>query len=785
MGDLVHSLRKFSHPQLNNLFYNQIKDNELQNLVLDALPLLKTDAGITLMKDLIDSKKLPGDILDIWFSTLPYYHNPTRSMLVTAASFLNGNDIEQPRKSALMGVAAMVNTFCRSYDNCQDLPEVQEIILAYESKLGSQCMASGQDEEDQIILSLKALKTIGHLIRAQDVLEKCYTEYSNSMYVRLASLDTIQKLSCGGSHSFYPKLFSTFSNTALDSELRIGAYLALMSCPARSTVNVVKHVLTAEPVNQVGSFVWTHLTNIQESKSLSPYKKYLKTLVGSEFLQNKWKTDVRKFSRYFESSYYSDQLNIGATVDGQLVFSQESYIPRSAMVNLTANVFGENINLFEVGARGEQFEDLVENMFGPDGYFREDSFHKLLQNLRKKRNVDPGVISEFQSTFNNDLNDPTPRGNLYMKMFGRDLHYSSFNGLNDLMSNLASVWPMSLFGQGVFDNNQNLNYERSTIFLDGKIEIPTVAGLPLNLAVNGTSSVSLISKHNIDMANLFTTGTASATMEFIPKATIQITGTMSVDAKFAKAGLKSVSKLHTSTYFDGKINMDGWKLLEAEMNMPQDTIDVLDVSVDFFSLQNNEYAVIKSKNEPKKYNGCTPNALNNIFGMKMCGSVLYHENDQDNLDVYFAGPFALSMNLQKTDVFSKYTFQYTWTSDPTDSNNEKLTAVFDTPGSRINRRSSLDFKYNKHTYQYMALDMEMPVHNIGANLVYDWTVNKKLAKAALTKDGKMIGSFYYILKDSGSNVLDSEAILTYQTQEIINWKGNFVFTDTKKTVMCH
>ena len=77
----------------------------------------------------------------------------------------------------------------------------------------------------------------------------------------------------------------------------------------------------------------------------------------------------------------------------------------------------------------------------------------------------------------------------------------------------------------------------------------------------------------------------------------KITGTMSVDAKFAKAGLKSVSKLHTSTYFDGKISMDGWKLLEAEMNMPKDTIDVLDVSVDFFSLQNNEYAVIKSKNE--------------------------------------------------------------------------------------------------------------------------------------------------------------------------------------------
>ena len=96
---------------------------------------------------------------------------------------------------------------------------------------------------------------------------------------------------------------------------------------------------------------------MQESQSLSPYKKAMKALIGSEFLQNKWNTDVRKFSRYFESSYYSDHLKIGGTVDGQLIFSQESYIPRSAMVNLTANVFGESLNLMEIGARGEQFED--------------------------------------------------------------------------------------------------------------------------------------------------------------------------------------------------------------------------------------------------------------------------------------------------------------------------------------------------------------------------------------------------------------------------------------------
>ena len=259
---------------------------------------------------------------------------------------------------------------------------------------------------------------------------------------------------------------------------------------------------------------------MQESQSLSPYKKAMKALIGSEFLQNKWNTDVRKFSRYFESSYYSDHLKIGGTVDGQLIFSQESYIPRSAMVNLTANVFGESLNLMEIGARGEQFEDLVEDLFGPDGYFREDSFKKLLQGLRQKRHAD--VISDFQSTFNNDNFDPTPKGNMYMKMFGRDLYYSSFNGLNDLMSKVTSFWPMSFFGHTIFDDNKEVTYKRSSIFLDGKIEVPTLAGLPLNLAVNGTSALSLISKHHLDLSNIFKTGTASASVEFYPTATLLV-----------------------------------------------------------------------------------------------------------------------------------------------------------------------------------------------------------------------------------------------------------------------
>ena len=83
---------------------------------------------------------------------------------------------------------------------------------------------------------------------------------------------------------------------------------------------------------------------------------------------------------------------------------------------------------------------------------------------------------------------------------------------------------MSLFSgsKGIFEKHQNLAYEKSTIFLDGKIEIPTIAGLPLYVDLNGASAVSLTSKHNIDFENLFSSGVGSFNIEFSPSVSLQV-----------------------------------------------------------------------------------------------------------------------------------------------------------------------------------------------------------------------------------------------------------------------
>ena len=64
--------------------------------------------------------------------------------------------------------------------------------------------------------------------------------------------------------------------------------------------------------------------------------------------------------------------------------SQESYVPRSAMVNLSVNVFGENLNLLEVGGRVEGLENTIEGMFGPEGHFKEDTLQKIFRSVSRQ-----------------------------------------------------------------------------------------------------------------------------------------------------------------------------------------------------------------------------------------------------------------------------------------------------------------------------------------------------------------------------------------------------------------
>jgi len=162
---------------------------------------------------------------------------------------------------------------------------------------------------------------------------------------------------------------TVFASIEEDSEIRISAYKSLMECPSVELISKVKEVLNKEQVNQVGSYVWSHLTNLMETSD--PHKQAIRSILEDETLKVEFDMDKRKYSRNYEGSLFIEKLNTGATAEGDIIWSSKSFIPRSAMVNLTVDLFGSAVNLFEIGGRVEGLEYFIESYFGPNGYFSE------------------------------------------------------------------------------------------------------------------------------------------------------------------------------------------------------------------------------------------------------------------------------------------------------------------------------------------------------------------------------------------------------------------------------
>jgi hypothetical protein len=89
--------------------------------------------------------------------------------------------------------------------------------------------------------------------------------------------------------------------------------------------------------------------NLQHTTT--PSKESVKGLVSKIQLKDaKPKMqNVLKKSHNEEASIFSKQLGIGASGETNLIFSQRSYLPRAASANLTLELFGNTMNLIEVG----------------------------------------------------------------------------------------------------------------------------------------------------------------------------------------------------------------------------------------------------------------------------------------------------------------------------------------------------------------------------------------------------------------------------------------------------
>lgn len=115
--------------------------------------------------------------------------------------------------------------------------------------------------------------------------------------------------------------------------------------------------------------------------SASPTRIEIQSLLTDRDIGNKFNSDIRKFSRNYENSFFSEEYNVGVNYQTNLIFSPKSYVPRSLTFNVTTDLLGESVNLFEITARMEGLEYYAENLFGPDGIYSNERISNHIQNF--------------------------------------------------------------------------------------------------------------------------------------------------------------------------------------------------------------------------------------------------------------------------------------------------------------------------------------------------------------------------------------------------------------------
>ena len=265
-------------------------------------------------------------------------------------------------------------------------------------------------------------------------------------------------------------------DTREDGEIRIASYLAVMQCPSADVISDVKQVLQREEVNQVGSFIWTHLTNLMETSD--PFKQDIRSILEDETLTKEFNMDARKFSRNYEGAFFLESINAGAKYESNVIWSPESFLPRSAMLNLTVDMFGKSVNLLEIGGRAEGLERYLEKFFGPQGYFPNSGINDAIN--ARLNSLDEQLRRKIQT-------DPT--ASAYIKMFGNELRFWDVTDVNAAVGQHSQLNFLDLLIQ--LANEHQVQMTRNWMFLDSEMTVPTAAGFPLKLAVNGTAAVNV------------------------------------------------------------------------------------------------------------------------------------------------------------------------------------------------------------------------------------------------------------------------------------------------------
>ncbi|XP_072415566.1 uncharacterized protein [Chiloscyllium punctatum] len=800
---LVFDLRSLSIGTLQDLWQRALfKCRDNWQPLVDTLPACGTEACVSFITEIVLSKELDTDRTDTFLWSLAFIPEPTIPMIAAVTALLRSPDT---RAQAFLGTSSLVHNFCSLHKQCQVVPEVQEFMKILESHVQGNCRARDSERKEKVLMSLKAIGNAGLAATAQiPTLNKCLQAKSSLLEVRLAAIGAFRRIPCEAGRPVLRQLYQTVDE---DVELRIASYYMLMKCPSEQLFDTVAFSLQNERSSQVGSFVWTHLSQILETND--PLKQQLKKSLPNDIVTKDFDLEHWKYSSYVDATFQSETSSVGANAEAALVFSPKSFMPRSAMANLTVFVMGYAVNLLEVGIRVENAEYLVQKMFGHKlgplmdapkgtkgsgkkwrmrnplktsvqsveklGAVRRHPLSKFVavrQQVEKAKrscqNVDYSSIYELEAKFTKRMAKKKKKltCGLSMKIFGNELSFLDCSDVRAQIKqyslDMAEIAIRLLKGQEV-------QYNRRTSLATEELTFSSISGLPIRLAVNASAAANFKIKGNIDVkqrTDFIITG-------FIkPSAHVHVSVHMGVDGAIGKAGLEWVAGMRTLTSLDGGIQLKKGQDLKIFLNTPQETMEIIDISSRLYTTNPSRKEEMIGSFDRREARTCSEDEISKQIGWQICSEMSYPLGTSGPT-FPLSGPAEVSVMLIKRDkglqqYLLEAAYSYIHQKNSWFPAEATLHFFMGTPKSVVNRDVAVDFQLN-YSKRKLSAKIIHPKRKIKIDGEITKMKHSRTGQLEVLIDDK---DLYYVKGWTNLQTLDGEQMLFSQLEAKLTKRGS-------------
>ncbi|KAM7228105.1 hypothetical protein CapIbe_020559 [Capra ibex] len=694
---LVSELRGLSVDELMELWGLSFKCRDNWQPLVDALPSCGTEACVGLMAELIMSGEVEADETEAWLWSLAFVPGPTDAMVRALLPLLQTPGASS---SAFLGISALVHNLCVSLDGpCEQLPGVSSLVRFLGDAVDANCTFREPSDADQLLFVLKAIGNAGRAATAlTHKLSTCASLRSCPPEIRLGAIQAFRRVPCSADRSV---LSSLYQNAEEDSEIRINAYLALMRCPGEEVFAQVRHTQAEEQSTQVGSFVWSHLLQLLETDD--PLKQSLREAVPEDIVSREFHPGVWKHSSYSDVTFRSASGSLGANLEGTLLFSPASFLPRSATANLTIHALGHAFNLLELGLRLENAEEMARRLFGPKSFWGQEE--KRQAQAKKPPEAEPGPTAADpacpgeRSRRMRDLQQKVARRRgerqalkcqLSMKVFGHELSFVNCGVMGSHVThqslNLAELAIKLLKGQEV-QVNRRLNLAMQ------ELTFPTMSGLPARLTLNISAAISIQVRGT---ANFQQRSDFSVNGYVKPSALLQISAQMGTVGALGQAGLRWVTGIHGTASLDGGIQARKGQDLRVHLNTPEEVMELFRFSSQLYLVTGDGVRSLNHVPSPSEAQSCTSKEASRSWGWQLCTEVHWPAPDQPFL---LSVPVSAAVTLEKQDRgLQQYLLEAAYTLHPQKDcwlPQEASAHIFmGTPGSEVPRDVGVDISYS-------------------------------------------------------------------------------------------